>query len=153
MNSRTQLSNRPFKSSGIEALESGSVLSTDPHFMALLVKAEFEAKFNALYDPGDFSWAPPDPSVLGVPTTVLRDDARALLMDPISSPELSAAITQLDVDKAEGLDGVTNSMIKNTGLVAVILSWPCSTTSWCLVLHPSPGRKAIETSLLQSFGN
>ena len=83
---------RPFKSSGIEALESGSVLSTDPHFMALLVKAEFEAKFNALYDPGDFSWAPPDPSVLGVPTTVLRDDARALLMDPISSPELSAAI-------------------------------------------------------------
>ena len=39
-------------------------------------------------------------------------------MDPISPAELSVAIAQLDVDKAEGLDGVTNSMIKNTGLVA-----------------------------------
>ena len=103
--------------SGIEALESNGQLSTDPHSMALLVEAAFETKFNTSYNPSDVSWIPPNPSVLGVPATVLGDTARSLLMDPISSEELSNAISQLDITKAEGLDNITNSMLKNTGPV------------------------------------
>ena len=108
----------PHKPSGIESLESNGLLSTDPHSMALLVESAFETKFNTSYDPCDISWTHPDPSVLGVPATVLGETARSLLMDPISSAELSAAISQLDVAKAEGLDNITNSMLKHTGPVA-----------------------------------
>ena len=108
---------RPHKSSGIEALESNGQLSTNPHSMALLVEAAFETKFNTSYNPSNESWIPPNPSVLGVPATVLGDTARSLLMDPISSEELSNAISQLDITKAEGLDNITNSMLKNTGPV------------------------------------
>ena len=85
--------------------------------MALLVESAFETKFNTSYDPCDVSWMHPDPSVLGVPATVLVETACSLLMNPISSAELSAVISQLDVEKAEGLDNITNSMFKNTGPV------------------------------------
>ena len=93
-------------------------MTTDPQFKTVLVESAFETKFNTLYDPGDVSWALPDPFTLGVPATVLGKAARDMLMDPISLAELSVTIAQQDVSKVEGLDGITNSMLKNTGPVA-----------------------------------
>ena len=115
--------------------------------MAVLVEAAFEAKFNTSYNLGDISWVPPDPSVLGVPSTVLGDDAHALLMKPA---ELSVTIAQLDVDGAEGLDGVTNSMIKNAGPVSCDSLLAMFNNVLVSGVRPPPGRSATLLSSLKS---
>jgi len=55
---------------------------------------------------------------LGVPERTFSDSNSHEMMLPVTPKELDDTINSLQSDKAEGQDGITNEMLKNTGVQA-----------------------------------
>ena len=83
-----------------------------------VIEAFFETKFETTYLKEEIARNCTDEEFLGVPETVLSNPTANDLMKPVTLSELNRNIDNLDSSKAEGLDGVTNGMLKNTGPVA-----------------------------------
>ena len=109
---------KPRKSSGIEALESNGISTTNPAEMNELVETFFETKFKTVLNKEEIEWSLPDMSKLGEPERKMDEDTAEALMEPITLAELSVTLDKLDTSKAEGMDGITNEMLRNTGPVA-----------------------------------
>ena len=114
-----QLTNpKPKKSSAIEALESDGKITTTPAEMNVIVEKFLETKFLTSYDKEEIAWENPDLSKLGEPDVIMSEETAENIMNPITMEELSVNINDLDTSKAEGMDNVTNAMLKNTGPAA-----------------------------------
>ena len=109
---------KPRKSSGIEALESNGILTTNPAEMNELVETFFETKFKTVLNKEEIEWSLPDMSKLGEHEKRMDEITAEALMEPITLTELSVTLDKLDTSKAEGMDGITNEMLRNTGPVA-----------------------------------
>ena len=83
-----------------------------------VIEAFFETKFETTYIKEEIARNCTEEEFLGVPETVLSNPTANDLMKPVTLSELNRNIDNLDSSKAEGLDGVTNGMLKNTGPVA-----------------------------------
>ena len=78
------------------------------------IKNKFEASFNK----EEKDWSPPDMSKLGEPEKRMDEATAEELMEPITLAELTVLLDKLDTSKAEGMDGVTKEMLRNSGPVA-----------------------------------
>ena len=77
-----------------------------------------ETKFNTTYDKEEIVLEINDVENLGVLDKVFTDHTAHRMVRPITLMELSENINSLVSGKAEGLDGITNDMLKNTGPTA-----------------------------------
>ena len=91
----------------------------------VLVEQFFIKKFNASYNPSVIQTqhqiandVNSDLDRLGIPDRKLLPEDAALIDAEFSIDELNANISELDITKAEGEDGITNAMIKNLPTVA-----------------------------------
>ena len=105
---------KPKKHAFIEALESPEGLTTDHNGMNAIIEEFFEQKFNTSFTTEEVSWEAVDPDSIGKPEKIFTDDTSDQIMRPITLDELNKNIGELKSDKAEGLDGITNDMLKNT---------------------------------------
>ena len=83
-----------------------------------LIEKHFEIKFNTTYSKNDISSENISTDTVGVPDITLSDQTAEDMMRLITMKELDENIAGLLLGKAEGLDGITNEMLKNTGPVA-----------------------------------
>ena len=83
-----------------------------------MVENFFQVKFVTTYIKDEVLYTDVPECQLGTPSRIFSDENAHNMMKPISPQELNATIKMLGSDKAEGLDGITNDMIKNTGLEA-----------------------------------
>ena len=86
--------------------------------MNVIVEKFLETKFLTSYDKDEISWKEPALAKLGEPSVKMSDETAENIMNPITMEELCINIDELDTSKAEGMDNVTNAMLKNTGPVA-----------------------------------
>jgi len=70
------------------------------------------------YNKDEVVYADVPEAQIGKPDRIFSRDNAHNMMKPINPQELNENIKSLGSDKAEGLDGVTNDMIKNTGVEA-----------------------------------
>ena len=77
-----------------------------------------ETKFLTSYDKEEISWKEPDLAKLGEPHIKMSEETAENLMNPITMEDLRLNIDDLHTSKAEGMDNVTNAMLKNTGPIA-----------------------------------
>ena len=83
-----------------------------------IVETFIKSKFKASFNKEEIDWSPPDMSRLGEPEKRMDEVMAEELMEPITLAELTVLLDKLDTSKAEGMDGVTNEMLRNTGPVA-----------------------------------
>ena len=103
----------------IDALETDQGLSFDPSEKASEIEKFFKEKFKASETiANDLSSASISDDSLGKPEIRLSSATSRKVMRPITAKELGATLDKLDVTKAEGEDGLTNAMLRNTGKVA-----------------------------------
>ena len=101
----------------IEALNSPAGLKTNQDKMNMIIEGFFEKKFTS-FNADKKIWTAVDLDSIGHPEHKFSDNTADEIMRPITLDELSKNIGDLKSDKAEGLDGVTNDMLKNTDQVA-----------------------------------
>ena len=77
-----------------------------------------EKKFDTTFESSEITLEPSLNPNLGTPDRIFSDDTAHEMMLPISLKELEDNIKELKSGKAEGIDGITNEMIKNTGPLA-----------------------------------
>ena len=106
------LNHKPKKHAFIEALKSPAGLTTDHNEMNVIIEEFFEKKFNTSFITEEVIWE----------AELFTDETSEQIMRPITLNELSKNIGELKSDKAEGLDGVTNDMLKNK-VIQVELGW------------------------------
>lgn len=73
----------------------------------------FEVKFNTSFNPKDVIRETIDESNIGIPTARFTQETSDHMMRCLTIEELNSNINDLNVVKAEGLDGVTNNMIRH----------------------------------------
>ena len=105
---------KPKKHAFIEALESPEGLTTDHNGMNAIIEEFFEKKFNTSFTTEEVSWEAVYLDLIGKPGKLFTDDTSEQIMQPTTLDELNKNIGELKSDKVEGLDGVTNDMLKNT---------------------------------------
>ena len=77
-----------------------------------------EKKFDTTFESSKITLEPSLNPNLGTPDRIFTDDTAHEMMLPISLKELEDNIKELKSGKAEGIDGITNEMIQNTGPLA-----------------------------------
>ena len=82
------------------------------------VEEFLEKKFKTTYEKHEITLEPSLSPNLVTPDRVFTNDTAREMMLPISFKELEDNIKDLKSGKAEGIDGITNKMIKYTGLLA-----------------------------------
>ena len=105
-------------STTIEALDSGKGLVFDAQGKADVITKHIKGKYRTSDVPKEDIRDPPRDENLGTPTKMLSDEESSSVVREISKKELDWALDTLDEQKAEGLDGVTNGMLKHTGPLA-----------------------------------
>ena len=105
---------KPKKHAFIKALESPEGLTTDHNGMNAIIEEFFEKKFNTSFTTEEVIWEVVDLDSIGKPGKLFTDDTSEQIMRPTTLDELNKNIGELKSDKAEGMDGVTNDMLKNT---------------------------------------
>ena len=111
--------NKSKKSSiGISALDSGKGIVTDAEEKARIIEGFFKTKFVTADVPSPLSGDLILDKNLGSPRRKLSPDQSSEVMAEISIGELNATLDKLNIAKAEGLDQITNAMLKNTGEAA-----------------------------------
>ena len=83
-----------------------------------IVENFFQVKFVTTYNKNEVIYTDVPEGQLGTPSRIFSGENAHDMMKPISPQELNTTIKTLGSDKAEGLDGITNDMIKNTGVEA-----------------------------------
>ena len=100
------------KSSGaIDALEGADGLIFSPLGKKKVIEEFFQKKFRTKEEPVEVEEH--DGKHIGQPERTLSDDQAESIVKRISTVELERAIADLKPDKAEGLDQLTNKMLKN----------------------------------------
>ena len=102
----------------IEALDLSNELKTDPDKMNMIIEGFFEKKFNTSFNAEEIIWTSVNHKSIGSPEHTFSDCTSEAIMRPITLEELSKNIGELKSDKAEGLDGISDDMLKNTDNVA-----------------------------------
>ena len=102
----------------IEAHDLSNELKTDPDKMNMIIEGFFEKKFNTSFNAEEIIWTSVNHKSIGSPEHTFSDCTSEAIMRPITLDELSKNIGELKSDKAEGLDGITNDMLKNTDNLA-----------------------------------
>ena len=109
---------KPKKKNTLEALELQAGLTSDQDQMNAGIESFFEIKFNTSFNPDDIQKNPVNLDEIGIPEKKFSQEAADEMMRPITLDELNQNIKELNIDKAEGLDGVTNNMLKHSGTSA-----------------------------------
>ena len=112
------LNKKPRGSSSIEALVQGGRIITCPRRMNAIIEQFFQVKFNTTFKQEEVKYDNIPEVKLGIPEKSLSDSNGHEMMSPVTPKELDDTITSLQSDKAEGQDGITNEMLKNTGVQA-----------------------------------
>ena len=112
------LNKKPRSSSSIEALVQGGRIITCPRRMNAIIEQFFQVKFNTTFKQEEVKYDNIPEVKLGIPEKSLSDSNGHEMMSPVTPKELDDTITSLQSDKAEGQDGITNEMLKNTGVQA-----------------------------------
>ena len=105
---------KPKKQAIIEALETPAGLTTNQDEMNVIIEGFFEKKFNTSFTAEEIIWEAVDLDLIGSLEKIFSEETSDQIMHPITLDELTKNIGELKSDKAEGLDGVTNDMLKNT---------------------------------------
>ena len=108
------ISNKKKTSAFIDVLSDGGKLIFDPSKKAKVIENFFKTKFNTTDDPRHFNEELFSEETLGTPTKKLSDQESRKIVKEISIEELDDALDSLNARKAEGLDNITNNMLKNT---------------------------------------
>ena len=111
------INGKPPQSSGIKVLAEDGVYKFDANSKTKIIEDHFQDKFATQDQPQE---APgvydiPDDDVLGHPDVKLTDEQSKHAVRPINMEELADVLDHLDPTKAEGSDGITNSMLKHSG--------------------------------------
>ena len=96
----------------------GGRVVTCPRRMNALIEQFFQVKFNTTFLQEEVKYDHAPDMNLGIPERVFSDSNGHEMMLPVTSKELDETISSLQSDKAEGQDGITNEMLKNTGVQA-----------------------------------
>ena len=112
------LNKKPRGSSSIEALVQGGRIITCPRRMNAIIEQFFQVKFNTTFKQEEVKYDNIPEVKLGIPEKSLSDSNGHEMMSPVTPKELDDTINSLQSDKAEGQDGITNEMLKNTGVQA-----------------------------------
>ena len=112
------LNKKPRSSSSIEALVQGGRVLTCPRRMNAIMEQFFQVKFNTTFVQEEVKYDNAPEENLGVPEKTFSDSNGHEMMLPVTPKELDDTINSLQSDKAEGQDGITNEMLKNTGVQA-----------------------------------
>ena len=102
----------------IEVLSSNGTLTVIPAELRSIMKEFISVKFNTSFSPVDITWELVGAATLDPPVRSLSREASDNLVSPFTMSMLASALCTLDCFKSEGLDQVTNAMIRNTGQVA-----------------------------------
>ena len=102
----------------IEALSSSGTLTVILAELKSITEDFISVKFNTSFSPDDITWKPVGDATLDPPVRTLSPDASDNLVRPFTMAELASTLSTLDCSKSEGLDKVTNAMLRNTGQVA-----------------------------------
>jgi len=106
------------KKNSFEALETPNGLSTDKDVMNMAIENFFEVKFNASFNPKDVIRESIDESNIRIPTARFTQETSNHTIRLLTMEELNSNMNNLNVTKAESLDGVTNNVIRHAGHVA-----------------------------------
>ena len=110
------LSNKKKTSAFIDVLNDGGKLVFDPAKKAKVIEKFFKTKFNTTDAPKPFNDEPVNEETLGTPKKKLSGQESRGIVKDITMKELNEALDTLNARKAEGLDNITNNMLKNTSL-------------------------------------
>ena len=110
--------NKSKKPVGIEVLEDDGSIITDQKKKAEVVENFFIKKFNTTYDKSELVNEAVEDEAIGYPETVMGKEASEQMMRLITMQELNEHMAGLKSDKAEGIDGITNEILKQTGPIA-----------------------------------
>ena len=113
---------KPKKKNTLEKLDLQAGLTSDQDQMNTGIKSFFEIKFNTSFNPEDIQRNAVNLDEIGTPEKKFSQETADEMMRPITLEELNQNLNELNISKAEGLDGVTNSMLKHSG-VQVELGW------------------------------
>ena len=112
------ISDKTKSSSKINALtaDNGEVTYEVPDINTLIEKS-FVAKFKCASSPPSTPQATdvPGDEVIGVPDVCLSDEQARKIVRPFTLHELNSTLNTLVEEKANGLDNITNAMLKNSG--------------------------------------
>ena len=86
--------------------------------MNAIIEQFFQVKFNTTFVQEEVKYDHAPDMNLGIPERAFSDSNGHEMMLPVTSKELDETISSLQSDKAEGQDGITNEMLKNTGVQA-----------------------------------
>ena len=111
------VSNKQKSNSHIDALETSQGLVFASDRKTEEIESFLKAKFNASENPIEVDDHVND-SALGQPPVKLSSSTSRKVIKRITINELNVVLDKLDVTKAEGEDGITTAMIKNTGELA-----------------------------------
>ena len=109
---------KPKKKKTFEALETSDGLTSNRDMMNKEIESFFEVKFNTSFNPADIKRESVNLEELGTPARVFSTENSDNMMRPLTMEELVININELNTSKAEGPDGITNSMLKHTGVRA-----------------------------------
>ena len=98
-------------------VQGGRVL-TCPRRMNAIIEQFLQVKFNTTFVQEEVKYDHAPDMNFGIPERAFSDSNGHEMMLPVTSKELDETISSLQSDKAEGQDGITNEMLKNTGVQA-----------------------------------
>ena len=107
---------KPKKKNTLEALDLQVGLTSDQDQMNTGIESFFEIKFNTSFNPEDIQRNAVNLDEIGTPEKKFSQETADEMMRPITLEELNQNINELNINKAEGLDGVTNNMLKHSGI-------------------------------------
>ena len=102
----------------INALKGDNGITFDLKEKAQIVESFFKKKFDTNDEPTEREKPNMDEDKLGKPNNRLSDVQSDRVSRRVTRGELDKAISQLKSNKAEGMDGITNDMLKNANEVA-----------------------------------
>ena len=102
----------------IEALDSGKGLEFDPAKKNKIIEDFFETKFQTSDSPPEQGDDDVREENIGIPPIKLSSTQSWKVTRIVSQKELDTVLDQLNVQKAEGPDEITTSMLKNSGPLA-----------------------------------
>ena len=105
-------------STGIEALDSGKGLVFDAQGKAEIIVEHIKEKYGTSDKTEDDVKDPPKDENLGTLKKVQSEEESISVVKDIRMKELNWVLGTIDEQLAEGLDGVTNGMLKHTGPTA-----------------------------------